>query len=221
MRRFRSSRVRDGALDPRPAQQSRRPPRPGGGWRAVSPGGEARRLQRGRITGSDQDYTAKGDARTNAALVVLVDRNSASASEIVSGCVQDHDRGLVVGETTFGKGLVQPDPLRDGGALALTTAKYYTPSGRLIQRDYSNLDDYFSTPSWKTTCASFGRRGITNHEVRRTDSGRTVYGAGITPDYVVRASASRRSSRASPRESSVRLRGAVRGRPSRSEPTFP
>ena len=143
---------------------------------------------RGRIAGSDQDYTAKGEARTNAALVVLVDRNSASASEIVSGCVQDHDRGLVVGETTFGKGLVQRViQLRDGGALALTTAKYYTPSGRLIQRDYSNLDDYFldaeldddDTPTAAAPDAK-------DREVRRTDAGRTVYGGGgITPDYVV------------------------------------
>ena len=145
---------------------------------------------RGRIAGSDQDYTAKGDLRTKAALVVLVDRNSASASEIVSGCIQDHDRGLVVGETTFGKGLVQRViPLHDGGALALTTAKYYTPAGRLIQRDYTNLDDYFleaeldddETPAAADPDAA-GR------DVRKTDSGRTVYGGGgITPDYVVRA----------------------------------
>jgi carboxyl-terminal processing protease len=145
---------------------------------------------RGRIAGSDQDYTAKGDHRTEAPLVVLVDHSSASASEIVSGCIQDHDRGLVVGETTFGKGLVQRVyPLRDGGALALTTAKYYTPSGRLIQRDYTDLDDYFlegelgdespATPATPATDAA-GR------EVRRTDSGRTVFGGGgITPDYVI------------------------------------
>ena len=145
---------------------------------------------RGRIAGSDQDYTAKGDLRTDAALVVLVDRNSASASEIVSGCVQDHDRGLVVGETTFGKGLVQRViPLHDGGALALTTAKYYTPSGRLIQRDYTNLDDYFLDAELaeddETTAPD---PGTTSHEVRKTDAGRTVYGGGgITPDYVVRA----------------------------------
>jgi carboxyl-terminal processing protease len=145
---------------------------------------------RGHIAGSDQDYTAKGDVRTNAALVVLVDRNSASASEIVSGCIQDHDRGLVVGETTFGKGLVQRViPLRNGGALALTTAKYYTPSGRLIQRDYSNLDDYFLDAELEDDDArSTVDPQATGHELRRTDSGRTVYGGGgITPDDVVRA----------------------------------
>jgi carboxyl-terminal processing protease len=144
---------------------------------------------RGRIAGSDQDYTAKGDVRTGAALVVLVDRNSASASEIVSGCIQDHDRGLVVGETTFGKGLVQRViPLRDGGALALTTAKYYTPSGRLIQRDYTNLDDYFLDAELEDDDARVvSGAESTNHELRRTDAGRTVYGGGgITPDYVVR-----------------------------------
>jgi carboxyl-terminal processing protease len=143
---------------------------------------------RGRIAGSDQDYTAKGDARTNAALVVLVDRNSASASEIVSGCIQDHDRGLVVGETTFGKGLVQRViPLRDGGALALTTAKYYTPSGRLIQRDYSDLDDYFLDAELEEDDARISTGpDATSREVRRTDSGRTVYGGGgITPDYLI------------------------------------
>jgi len=143
---------------------------------------------RGRIAGSDQDYTAKGDHRTGAALVVLVDRNSASASEIVSGCIQDHDRGLVVGETTFGKGLVQRViPLRDGGALALTTAKYYTPSGRLIQRDYTNMDDYFLDAELEDDDArATVESEPANHEIRRTDSGRTVYGGGgITPDYVV------------------------------------
>ena len=144
---------------------------------------------RGRIAGSDQDYTAKGEARTNAALVVLVDRNSASASEIVSGCIQDHDRGLVVGETTFGKGLVQRViRLKDGGGLALTTAKYYTPSGRLIQRDYSNLDDYFLDAELDDDDTNAAPRAEpSDREVRRTDAGRTVYGGGgITPDYLVR-----------------------------------
>jgi len=111
-------------------------------------------------------------------LVVLVNRGTASAAEIVAGAIQDHDRGLVVGETTFGKGLVQTVyPLSNDTGLALTTAKYYTPSGRLIQRDYSNVSlyDYY-----------FDRDGIgdtANKEVKLTDSGRTVYGGGgITPD---------------------------------------
>jgi carboxyl-terminal processing protease len=145
---------------------------------------------RGRIAGSDQDYTAKGDVKTTATLIVLVDHNSASASEIVSGSIQDHDCGLVVGETTFGKGLVQRViPLRDGGALALTTAKYYTPSGRLIQRDYTNLDDYFLDAELSDDDApSPVDPDSTGREVRKTDSGRPVYGGGgITPDYIVRA----------------------------------
>jgi carboxyl-terminal processing protease len=143
---------------------------------------------RGRIAGSDQDYTAKGDHRTEDPLVVLVDHSSASASEIVSGCIQDHDRGLVVGETTFGKGLVQRVyPLRDGGALALTTAKYYTPSGRLIQRDYSDLDDYFLDGELGSDDdPAAPAPEATGREVRRTDAGRTVFGGGgITPDYTV------------------------------------
>jgi carboxyl-terminal processing protease len=145
---------------------------------------------RGRIAGSDQDYTARGDARTTVPLVVLVDRSSASASEIVSGAIQDHDRGLVVGETTFGKGLVQRViPLRDGGALALTTAKYYTPSGRCIQRDYTNMDDYFLDPELEDEDARAAEAAVSpNHDERVTDSGRKVFGGGgITPDYVVHA----------------------------------
>jgi carboxyl-terminal processing protease len=155
---------------------------------------------RGRIAGSDQDYTAKGDLRTDAALVVLVDRNSASASEIVSGCIQDHDRGLVVGETTFGKGLVQRViPLHDGGALALTTAKYYTPSGRLIQRDYTNLDDYFLDAELTDDDAPAAEdHGTTGHEVRKTDSGRTVYGGGGSLPFTSSARERRPASLATP-----------------------
>jgi carboxyl-terminal processing protease len=99
----------------------------------------------------------------------------------VAGAIQDHDRGLIIGETTFGKGLVQTVyPLSNDTGLALTTAKYYTPSGRLIQRDYSNVSlyDYY-----------FDRDGIddtSNKEVKLTDSGRTVYGGGgITPDVKI------------------------------------
>src|SRR5450755_2201810 len=127
---------------------------------------------------SEKRYTAtRGNGGKDYPLVVLVNRGTASAAEIVSGAIQDHDRGLIVGETTFGKGLVQTVyPLSENTGLALTTAKYYTPSGRLIQRDYSNLSlyDYY-----------YNREGENNanKEVKLTDGGRTVYGGGgITPD---------------------------------------
>jgi len=118
--------------------------------------------------------------------VVLTSRHSASASEIVAGALQDHDRALIVGETTFGKGLVQTImPLRNvrGYALALTTARYYTPSGRSIQRDYvsASIDEYYSARERKGCGQGSG-------EAKLTDSGRKVFGGdGITPDYCVEA----------------------------------
>jgi len=92
---------------------------------------------RGRTRGSDQEYLASGGGtHIDFPLIILVNKYSASASEIVAGAVQDHDRGLIVGKTTWGKGLVQTVyPLSHRSALALTTARYFTPSGRLIQRD--------------------------------------------------------------------------------------
>jgi len=117
-------------------------------------------------------------------VVILVSRHSASASEIVAGAIQDHDRGLIVGETTFGKGLVQTImPLRNvrGYALALTTARYYTPSGRSIQRDYNGtaLEDYVA-PRDRKPCDELPG------EAKLTDAGRKVYGGdGITPDYCI------------------------------------
>jgi carboxyl-terminal processing protease len=109
---------------------------------------------------------------------------TASAAEIVSGAIQDHDRGLIVGEVTFGKGLVQTVyPLSENTGLALTTAHYYTPSGRLIQRDYSNISlyDYYYNRSDNENSSSTASR-----EVKLTDSGRTVYGGGgITPDVTL------------------------------------
>ncbi|MCP3982586.1 MAG: S41 family peptidase [bacterium] len=154
---------------------------------------------RGRIPGANQDYLAKADTdRSELPLVVLVDGSSASASEIFSGAIQDHDRGLVVGANTFGKGLVQRViPLRDGGALAVTTAKYYTPSGRLIQRDYSDLERYYLNRAsdeqhGETVGTPEGDEELPqqppNTEVFYTASGREVYGGGgIHPDYVVEA----------------------------------
>jgi len=139
--------------------------------------GEVVVSHRGRAS-AEKPYLARGSSvGQNYPIVVLVNRYSASAAEIVAGALQDHDRGWILGETTFGKGLVQTVyPLEDNTGLALTTAHYYTPSGRLIQRDYSNISflDYY-----------YGKRTETKNllDVKSTDSGRTVYGGGgITPD---------------------------------------
>ena len=136
---------------------------------------------RGRSS-PNRDYRAEhGNGGREYPIVVLVNRGTASAAEIVSGALQDHDRALIVGETTFGKGLVQTVyPLSAKTGLALTTAKYYTPSGRLIQRDYTGLSlyDYY----W-----NHGDHGQP-HEIKSTDSGRQVYGGGgITPDIKIPA----------------------------------
>jgi carboxyl-terminal processing protease len=136
--------------------------------------------QRGRAY-PDQNYTAThGNGGKTFPIVVLVNRSTASAAEIVSGALQDHDRALIVGETTFGKGLVQTVyNLSENTGLALTTYHYYTPSGRLIQRNYSgvSLYDYYYNH------AGAQPADTTNREVKLTDAGRTVYGGGgITPD---------------------------------------
>src|SRR5216117_1520073 len=135
----------------------------------------------GRNSPERRYYAVRGNQGMTAPLVILVNNNSASATEIVSGAVQDHDRGLIVGETTFGKGLVQTvTPLSENTGLALTTARYYTPSGRLIQRDYKSVSLY----------EYHYERKVPDHptEVRLTDSGRQVTGGGgITPDIVVDA----------------------------------
>ncbi|MBZ5646895.1 MAG: S41 family peptidase [Acidobacteriia bacterium] len=142
----------------------------------------------GRSSPRKEYRATHGNGGKDYPLVVLVNRGTASAAEIVAGAIQDHDRGLIVGETTFGKGLVQTVyPLAENTGLALTTAKYYTPSGRLIQRDYTgvSLYDYY-----------YNREALDNNgnkEVRMTDSGRTVYGGGgITPDVKIAAQKSNR-----------------------------
>ncbi|HKF20432.1 MAG TPA: S41 family peptidase [Candidatus Angelobacter sp.] len=126
---------------------------------------------------------AHGNGGKDYPLVVVVNRGTASAAEIVSGAIQDHDRGLIVGEVTFGKGLVQTVyPLSENTGLALTTAKYYTPSGRLIQRDYTgvSLYDYYYARDDQ------GNNAPPSKEVKQTDSGRLMYGGGgITPDVKV------------------------------------
>jgi carboxyl-terminal processing protease len=135
--------------------------------------------QRGRAF-PDRNYAAThGNGGKSFPIVVVVNRGTASAAEIVSGALQDHDRALIVGETTFGKGLVQTVyNLSENTGLALTTYHYFTPSGRLIQRNYSGISlfDYYSHGG--TAPADTASR-----EVKLTDAGRTVYGGGgITPD---------------------------------------
>lgn len=139
--------------------------------------------QKGRLDGTTEPYKAENPYPERMPVVVLVNRNSASASEILAGALQDHDRALIVGENTFGKGLVQnPFPLNYGSMLLLTIAKYETPSGRLIQRDYSNgnLYDYYTNGGVKgDDITPQTPRGAES----KTDSGRSVYsGGGITPD---------------------------------------
>lgn len=133
----------------------------------------------GRSSPERRYYAVRGNQGMTTPLVILVNNNSASATEIVSGAVQDHDRGLIVGETTFGKGLVQTvTHLSENTGLALTTARYYTPSGRLIQRDYKSVSLY----------EYHYERKVPEHptEVKLTDSGRQVTGGGgITPDIIV------------------------------------
>jgi len=132
---------------------------------------------RGRSSPERVYVATHGNRGREYPIVVLVNQYSASASEIVSGALQDHDRGWILGETTFGKGLVQSIfPMAGHTGLALTTAHFYTPSGRLIQRDYSKVSfyDYY-----------FHKHGATRNpnDVKMTEGGRTVYGGGgITPD---------------------------------------
>jgi carboxyl-terminal processing protease len=137
---------------------------------------------RGRTNNSDQDYRATEETDyTHLPILVLVNRNSASASEIVSGALQDHDRALVVGETTFGKALVQSVYRISGGAgLALTTGRYYTPSGRMIQRPWDGSFDEYLTYTLRDQSAE---REHSASQLKFTDSRRKVYGGGgIEPD---------------------------------------
>jgi carboxyl-terminal processing protease len=118
-------------------------------------------------------------------LIVLVDEHSASASEIVAGALQDHDRALLVGRRTFGKGLVQRQfGFGDGSGLRLTVARFYTPSGRLLQRTEGSLMD--SLLAEAGTLDSLGAAALPDSLVHRTDAGRRVVGGGgIQPDRVV------------------------------------
>jgi carboxyl-terminal processing protease len=137
---------------------------------------------KGRVANSGQEYRAEERSEyLDLPMVTLVDRRSASASEIVSGALQDHDRSLIVGETTFGKALVQSVFRVSGGAgAAITTARYFTPSGRMIQRPWDASFDEYLTYALREQETNKPHR---TEDEKLTDSGRKVYsGGGVEPD---------------------------------------
>ena len=152
---------------------------------------------RGRRSEFNEEYYASEPSPyEKIPLIILVNKGSASASEIVSGAVQDWDRGLIVGETTFGKGLVQRQfLLPDNSAVRLTISEYFTPAGRLIQRDYKNVkdrDEYYSEVNDRDESEgeniNHAAEKDTTKPVHKTNAGRIVYGGGgITPDYIVKS----------------------------------
>ncbi|HET9527657.1 MAG TPA: S41 family peptidase [Pyrinomonadaceae bacterium] len=146
--------------------------------------------QKGRNGRRDNIYESRNNSPDTTPLVILINENTASASEIVAGAMQDHDRAVIVGQTSFGKGLVQSIiPLEYGAGLTLTSAKYFTPSGRLIQRDYTNggFYDYYTQGAGIARDRQPEPAKPTGPE-KKTDNGRAVYGGGgIAPDEAVAA----------------------------------
>ena len=152
------------------------------------PNGQLILTQKGRNGYRDNTFESKNSSPYTTPLVILINEQTASASEIVAGAMQDHDRALIVGQTSFGKGLVQSIiPLQYGAGLTLTSAKYFTPSGRLIQRDYSNggFYDYYTHGAGVARDPKREPAKPSGPE-KKTDTGRAVYGGGgIMPDESV------------------------------------
>ena len=150
------------------------------------PSGQRILTQKGRNGFRDNTFESKNSSPDMTPLVILINEQTASASEIVAGAMQDHDRALIVGQTSFGKGLVQSIiPLEYGAGLTLTSAKYFTPSGRLIQRDYSNggFYDYYTHGAGIARDPNKERATKPSGPEKKTDTGRAVYGGGgIMPD---------------------------------------
>jgi carboxyl-terminal processing protease len=151
-------------------------------------GGKKVVYTKGRRPEFNEEYVSNGGHYAEVTLIVLVNHRSASASEIVSGAIQDWDRGLIVGETTYGKGLVQRQyDLQDKSAFRLTIARYFTPSGRLIQRPYGkNIEEYnkaaFDRDEAEGENFEHKEEVDSARPVFKTASGRPVYGGGgITP----------------------------------------
>ena len=150
------------------------------------PAGQPILTQKGRDGANDREYKSTNRDPDRTPLVILVNGFTASASEIVAGAMQDHDRAMIVGQTSFGKGLVQTIIPLEYGGLTLTSAKYYTPSGRLIQRDYSD-GGFYSYIYRGGTLRDDTDKSKPAGPPSRTDTGRTVYGGGgITPDETVK-----------------------------------